>query len=256
MSFKAFRILLSATTLLGTLSILSSGPAQASYTNCDNPPLQRFGSVVGKSSNFTIEGASAQMIYRLGNICTTDQNPGTNFSTAWTMVSSYGADAYAQSGLMYQYGWGCWLHFAEQLRAPGAGSNRVILPSPCVSNGESHRTWQQVVNVISPSCCDWRMRSNIDSTILMQSTWSPFSNWVLPYNAEFAGETTHNNSDIPGYKVTGLPPPVNFSGLQVQSWHDDNWYSTCGRTNFTKVQHPRYSSSVLSCNSTESWTSG
>lgn len=258
MSSKPIRILGSAILFLWSVTFLSPTPAQASFDNCDFPRLQRFGAVIMRGTNgFQIEGASADMRYRYGNICTTDTDSTSNFSTAWTMASSKPGNAYAQSGLMYQYGWPCWRHFAEQRRSPTVLAFRSFLPTPCVANGETHRAWQQVVNLSAPACCDWRIRSNIDSTIMQQSAWNPFANWETPFNAEFAGETTHSNSDIPGYKLGGgWPPPTAFTFISVQSLHDDNWYSSCGRTNTTRVTAPRYNSSVLGCDSTESWTSG
>lgn len=258
MSLKGLRVLGSAAICLASVSLLAPPAAQASFTNCDNPRLQRFGSVVVKGTGgFQIEGASADMRYRYGNICTIgDPNPGGNFSTAWTMASSPDTTQYAQSGIMYQYGDSCWRHFAEQSR-PGQPLNPDRRLLGCVANGETHRVWQQVVNLLAPGCCAWRIRSNIDSTIVIQSTFDPLAVWGTPFNAEFAGETTHNSSDIPGYKIAGYPPPTAFTFISVQSLNDDNWYSSCGRTSMTKVTtSPRYSSSILGCDSTESWTSG
>jgi hypothetical protein len=145
----------------------------------------------------TYEGASAVILDRGGYVlCTTDTNGGTNFSTTWTMVFG-NTGGWAQSGTMYRWGYGsCVKRWAEQMQTPnGAWGDYYI--GGCSNVGESHRYWQQSLFVGS----NWVMRSNIDTTIIHQSGWSPFANWATPFQVAYSAETWYAQSHIPALRA-------------------------------------------------------
>lgn len=188
------------------------------------------------------------MTYRYGNICTVGDASNNNFVTAWTMVFGNDGLGWAQSGIFYAYGYGCWHHFAQQERNYFQEAPFTIIGS-CVGQGEVHKVWQQTVNVGNP---DWRIRSNIDSTIFIQSTWNQFTQWSQPFQVAFDGEARHNASDIPGYGSVR----TDYSGMQVQDYFNDNFFNTCGYINLGVVSSPRYAVSGLNCDHIQVWTSG
>ena len=78
----------------------------------------------------------------------------------------------------------------------------------CVNPGVAYQVWQHYT-----TCGP--IRSNIDSAILMQSTWSPYDpgNWQLPFRVAVSGETLRwVESDVPG----SAGSPVNWSQAAVQ----------------------------------------
>lgn len=244
-----------------TVSVISDTvAAEASITACDNPPANYWGGWAGDSINgawLLIEGTSAQMTYELGNICSSgDPNHFTNWSISWDMVYNSAVGGYAQSGIDYQYGWSCWLQFAEQKRSSSYTPADQYVPQ-CIGNGEVHHVYQKIVN-INPTNPDWRVDSAIDSTTILESAWNPFGAWGNPpWSAGWSGETSHDHSDIPGYMAAGYPPPVHYNQMQVQNYSDNNFFGIC--TNQVLL-HPvtslRYSEDLVACDHARSWTSG
>lgn len=243
------------TSFLATVAPIS--PAVASYPTC----VGNYGNLmVGWSTNYSyasqprvFEGASAQMKYSYGNICTSYPDYHHNFSTAWTMISSGGSvHGWAQSGNILHYGDSCWHHWAEQEENYPA-IQPFDVNGACINVGESHRAWQQAVYPGG----QWAMRSNIDTTIFIQSSFDPFSSWAGTWNVSYEGETSFDESDVPGYQQAGLPPPTNFGLMEVQDFYNDNYYDTCG--NAVLAASPavhRYATDAPACDFTRVWTSG
>jgi hypothetical protein len=227
-------------------------PQVASAEGCGtNQNLQ-----AGYSTNFwtggpeplSYEGASAVILDRGGYVlCTTDTNGGTNFSTSWTMVFG-NTGGWAQSGTMYRWGFGsCVKRWAEQRQTPtGAWGDYYV--GGCSNVGESHRYWQQSLFTTS-----WVMRSNIDTTIIHQSGWSPFANWQAPFQVAYSAETYYAQSHIPGFSSA----PQDWSSMQVQRFDNDTFVDTCSNVFLGKFNQNsgRWGNDAPHCDHIRSWTS-
>lgn len=229
--------------------LLSPGIASASYNTCDTPAQNHFEGYVTNlasgSQPTNPEGVGGEMLVEFGNICQTDTNSGTNFSTTWDMIVSNDLKSYAQSGIMLRYGYSCWEWWAEQSLN---GSFSDWYSGACATQGTTHHVWQQLVYISG----SYYIRSNVDSTIIHQSSFDPIADWPKPFYAQFVGETTHDNSDVPGYTST----PTDFSSMEIQSFANDQWYDTCNNADFGLTQANRYSADAPSCDHVRIWTSG
>lgn len=184
------------------------------------------------------------------------------------MVYSNDGSGWAQSGMIYEYGDSCWRHFAQQAYGQGgSGSylNTYVMPNVCVGNDESHHVWEQTVPTGCTKGTNCEIRSNIDTTVLIQSSWDPNAKWTTPFLVAWSGETYFDQSDVPGYNTSGYPPPVDYENMEWQYASNDSWYTVCDGNialNAGTVA-PRYSiGTVSSSNCTsgtdhvQSWTSG
>jgi hypothetical protein len=200
----------------------------------------------GGPQPYQYEGVSARITDEGGYVlCTTDQS-GANFSTSWTMVFSNNSTGWAQSGTMYRYGYGsCVKRWSEQSANGTSWVDTEI--AGCSIVGETHRYWQQTLFVNGA----WRVRSNIDNTVIRQSTFSPFSSWVQPFHVSFSSETYYAESHVPGT----VSFKQDYSDMQVQKTND-LWYDSCtnvylGRFNSNPA---RWSNDAPACNHVRSWT--
>jgi hypothetical protein len=192
------------------------------------------------------EGVGANMRVEYGNICQSDTRPGFNFSTAWDMVFSNGTPGYAQSGIMLRYGYACWLWWAEQEDRTHPFTDWY---QGCATQGTTHDVWQQMLLVNG----SWVVRSNVDLTVIRESSFNPIGEWSTPYQIGFSGETYYGGeSDVPGY----TPAPTDFSGMQIQDFNNDGWYPSCGNLILGPYVSPRYTTVALNCDHVQIWTSG
>ena len=147
------------------------------------------------------------------------------------MVYEHSGNGWAQSGTTYEqhftqngttYSQSCVLPFAQQ-SSDGVSNKTYYLAGHCVSAGDANRYWQQVIRVPG----SYRIRSNIDSTYLIQSTWSPFAVWNVSaanyMQIQFAGEAWYYESSVPGTATV----KQDFGTMQVQWLSDDSWHTTC-----------------------------
>jgi hypothetical protein len=231
--------------------------AGASYYNCDTPAAEHFatwGSNLYPGSQPTQwEGVGAMMRVEFGNICQTDSNANVNTSSTWDMVVGHDFQGWAQSGIILRPGYSCWPWWAEDV-IPGE-QNVDWYNGGCAVQSTTHHVYQQLVTVNG----SYAIRSNVDGIVIHQTEFNPFTSWALPFQVQFAGETHHDNSDIPGYAAA----PTDFSTMQVQNAYNNNWYGTCdpnwganlGKT-APGVPAPRYSDDALACDHVRTWTSG
>jgi hypothetical protein len=228
--------------------------ARAAINPCDAFGTYQEGYAAPSNANYTAEGVSTSMTYEQGNICTTDTGSGNDI-TSWSMVYSRDRNGWAQSGLLYRYGWACWRHWSEQSQT-GVSGSEYFIPNTCVGNGEVHQVWQQIVPTGCTKGTNCKMRSNIDTTVLMESSWDPFANWAQPFSVGWAGEAHHNYSDIPGYNQPGYPPKLDYSSLQFQQKSNDSFLSVCGALGLVSVTASRYAEDQPACDHVRTWTSG
>jgi hypothetical protein len=249
---RILQIILAALVACAELLASPAMPVQATYPTCATPPLW-FAGFTTMSTSQQWEGASAHMSYKDDNVCTSVQN-NTNLSTSWSMIqgSPYGANAgYAQSGRIYYptIPSNCMRHFGEQSES---GSSFVRMLGVCTSSNENHQVWQQYI----PS--NGHLRSNIDTTVFLESSWSPVGIWPTPWQANFLGETHYGESDVPGLTSN----PTDFTQMQVQRYSDDLWESTCssdvtlgsiGSWDPSQTYY-RYSQDRPACDHVREWT--
>jgi len=248
----ARRILGSLIALLvfGMVSSVGGTTAEASYYTCDTPAANHQAGFstnnwVGSTQPYLYEGVSATMSIEFGNLCSTDTNGGVNFSTAWNMVFG-SSGGYVQSGTMLRASTStCWQFWSEQDPGNGTFTDWYL---GCAAQHSTHKVWQQTVLINDA----WRLRSNIDSTIVHQSNFSPFSNWNAPFHVAFSGETYHTSSDVPGYAAA----PTAHSNMQVQLLSNNTWVGTCGNVYLGRYLSPRYSADAPACDYVRVWTSG
>jgi len=257
---------LTTLTVIVVGSLLHTGKAEAANATCDFPiPASHFhaGWTTASTEPHRYEGVSAVLQYQQSALCHSGDPTYTNMATAYTMIKGADGNGWAQSGLWFQADWSCWKHYwqyEDNYSVYGFASGHFQMKTGvCVSSGEIHHSWQQSVY----DGVNWHMRTIIDSTYY-DTPWSQFAAWASPFGVEFSGETTHNNSDVPGYtsnKSDFAPPGQDI--MRVQDFYDDTFYDTCqsGRivlwafSNWS-VNDPmgRYSTDAPACNHVRVWT--
>lgn len=178
----------------------------------------------GRTQATALEGVRADISNPGGySLCAGDSSQN-NFATSWTMVVDKNLAGYAQSGYMYRAGYaGCVKLWAEQ--NIGGGFADYYLGG-CVPVGDTHSAWQQIV---APSGGQYRIRSNVDTTIIRESTVNPFTEWPLPWGAQFEQETTYPQTSISG-RVTSKQV---FSRTEIQRYSDNVFVTTTNNTGLT-----------------------
>ncbi|TWP32065.1 hypothetical protein [Leekyejoonella antrihumi] len=239
---------LTSVLLIAALSLVAAPRAAAEACDARNN-LQ-----TGWASNFwngteprSYEGVSAVILDRGGYVlCSTDTNGGWNFSTTWTMIVSNNLNGYAQSGTMYRFGYGtCVKRWAEQ----NSGSSWAdYYISGCSNVGESHKYWQSPYYTGSA----WTMRSNIDTTLIHQSTFDPFAVWTRPFYVQYSAETYHSESHIPGTSTA----KQDFSSMLIQDFYNNGWYGSCSNVYLGSYNgNPsRWGVDAPACNHVRMWT--
>lgn len=253
---RSLRVIIGVILISGFSPVAESvlGPAtKAAAATCGT--LQNLQE--GYASNFwtgsqpeTVEGAAVVLNNPGGFVlCSGNANGGQNFVTAWSMVVSNDLNGYAQSGEMYRYGYTCVKNWAEQKQDVSHTFVDYYLGGCNNVGGASHKFWQQMV-LISGS---YYVRSNMDSTIIHQSSWFPFAGWTTPLFVQFDAEAYYAQTQIPGIATS----PQDWSSLQVQSFADDSWADMCGHHNLGAVNQnsPFWQELVLSCDHFHTWTS-
>jgi hypothetical protein len=192
-----------------------------------------------------LEGASASITDAGGYVLCTGDSSGSNNSSSWTMVSANDGNGWAQSGTIYRWGYGsCVKHWAQQ---NAGGSTVNYYAGGCSAVGDTNSYWQQLVFTSG----GWRVQSNMNSTIIAQSSFNPISSWALPFSVSFEGETIYEASNVPGTSSS----KQNFTNMQVQLWSDNSWVSTCNNTSLLGAREStRYDFDRPWCNNVRMWT--
>jgi hypothetical protein len=161
------------------------------------------------------EGDYGVLQTRYGAVCDTNQNPGTNFTTAWVMIAPGQPNGgYVQSGFFRGYNQ-CTVFFAETRISNSYGVSGKFGTSCIPTDGSSHGYAEQY----GAGCgCEY---AKIDGTVWMTTSWNPFVYWSYPFDPLFFGEATYLESDMPGNSAT----PTNFSSLQGQNGNNNNFYN-------------------------------
>jgi hypothetical protein len=259
-------VALSASALLLGTAVVPITMVDAAWEPCDTyNPNSYFAGWTSKNwmpappnQALTVEGAAAtNMTFRFGDLCT-QMSDSHNLTAAWSMVVGSDRQGWAQSGLWTYQGWSCWRFFAQQMYNR-ATTLPVTVWGVCLNpgNGEHHNVWQQTIH--DGAWANWRIRSNIDATMFIQSSYCHLCVWRSPLDVQFMGETKMNRSDVPGY----WPYPTDFSGMQVQNacqvvpygttCNEGSWLSSCASYLYA-IHDTRYWSDSVACDHTRSWT--
>ena len=233
--------------LLGGMSVLATAsPATAAACGAFANNQIGWGTAfyAGAQPAGGIEGSSSYIYTEPVSLCTTDTRAGYNFSTSWNMVYGGGNGNYAQSGLMYRYGYGCIQKWAEQ-SLNGAFADWY---AGCSAQGERHA----YRNLSVYTGGQWHVQSTVDGVALKTSTWSPFG-WPTPRNIAFTGETYYGASN-----VMGTPSKKTaYTGMGVQRYDNDQLVTTCGHAylgTYRQNNAGRYGVDSLDCSYVRTWT--
>jgi hypothetical protein len=240
------RVAVVGTALMAAGLIQVVAPPSANAASCGSRSTRLVGYNQYEPSPLWVEGVSAVITDRGGYVLCTTENSIKNFSSSWTMVFDE-ALGWAQSGTMYRWGYGsCVKLWAQQART-GVNDWVESFAGGCSAVGSARRYWQEFVFVNG----SYRIRSRVDSTIIMTSSFSPITEWDAPYEVAFMAETSYEASNVPGVPSS----KQNFTSMQVQRWSDNAWVTTCGNTGLTGWSGSvRYDFDRPSCNNVRTWT--
>lgn len=251
-----FMVSLFIETIQGTLE---DSPAYAGGT-CNNAEASNYLEGYGnRTSSFypnnepeQVEGISGNLRDAPGYILCSGAT-SYNDSSSWVMMANpIGNDGWAQAGTFYQEGFPCVEEWAQEEQTSAQGFQNYFVfqnnQPVCSSSGSTYHYWVQLYYTGS----EYVYRMNIGSFVIDQTTWSPLTSWSSsPWWAQFAGETTYPQSDIPG----SSSQPYDYSGLQVQSYANNSWGSLCGNQAFGPFTYTNYAEYAVSCSEGETWTS-
>lgn len=233
--------LLSALVLLGA-SVLAPPTAYAEACGMFASSLQAAWGTAGWAGTQprTFEGSKVRLLDR-GGYAPCSESSTTTIST-WASI--YGTGGYAQAGTFYINAFsGCVHRWAEQA---WAGTYQDYFIEGCSLPGETHDYWNQSVYTN-----DRHMRSNIDLTVIHESTWNQFGQWGGTWQVAFSSEAKNYTSHIPGSSIA----PQDFGTLEVQDRVNDQWYGTCNNAfmGWVNDNPTRWGLDAPACNHTRSW---
>ena len=203
--------------------LLPVQPAHAALYQCDNPNPNLFWSewYSNQSAPNDVEGASATMGMTWAKFCIVGGGSSNGYSSFVQVKAAWGYGGFALAGQTQPSPTQCRSFFGQQ--------QQYSEPPPtvfgaCISGSyEYHHAWVQEVG-------SGQIRSNIDTTIFMQSPWNIFNSWHPRFEVRFAGASIRNNTDVPGYLDLGTYTVFESNQVQKHST-GDNWVSGCQATN-------------------------
>lgn len=215
-------------------------PATAAYA-CST----RSNYLAGATSAFnsTVFGARARIEYNNPDLCGNDST-GPSFSVAWSMVtagsatsSSPSRDGWAQAGFG-QFGSGAGfgdsgLHVFSQYTLKCKNTGTCGSTNPYITTfGGTVSTTHYYENYVRAS--DGRIRMGVDGTVLDVTNYDPSGDWDPDYAGQFAGETGHAASDVPGTSSD----PTSFDYVQKYNSNGSiSFFSNISRVTSTAARH-------------------
>lgn len=148
---------------------------------------------------------------------------------------------------MYRWGYGTCVKRWSEIAAPPGSSFVDYYLGGCTTPNTSNTFSNETVYTSN----GWRMRTNVDTTIVHETSFSPYS-WSQPYNVTFASEAYFVESNVPG----SASSPENWSSMRVQNLSDDQWYTTCSNANMRagNANIARWAQNAINCENIQSWT--
>ncbi len=220
---------------MGAWSAGPTGPSPRvvhASTGCASSAVDQFDGYI--EQGFGGWGSRAWIVTRSGNFCTgTDPLGGSDFITAWSMVTDHGEQRYAQSGY-FRY---CcsdsspWHFFAEYWgpNCPNGSFCRVVTSS--TTDGGDNKDYYQIYTVGS-DYCNHAVQIWADGTMLECTYYDPTvccygTYWQGPWQEQFQGETWNSGNDVPG----SLDYKASFTSVG----YAPNYWSGSGSPSFDDV---------------------
>jgi hypothetical protein len=193
--------------------LIPASAAQAEVPTCGTAS-NWFDGYFRSYSTGAAEGANASIITQYGAVCDTNTSQN-NFGAAWAMIAgSAGSDGWVQSGFIRWYN-----HvtvFFSQISRYSNPNNGGQFDTRYGMSGLTYGSANHYYEKFDTSCAC--LRSSVNSTLYLSSTFSPYTAWTYPFSPQFFGETAYRQSDMPG----NASSPTSFSKLQYQN-SSDNW---------------------------------
>jgi hypothetical protein len=197
----------------------------------------------------TVSGVAAWLNNPGGDgLCQGDNNSGTNWVAAWTLVGGKNSTGWSQSGLRYGYGMPCVERWFQQAKT--GNNDWVDTFMGCADSNDEYWSY------IAPNGGGHKAQSNISSpqtTWTVNSSWDPVASWTTPYWAEYASESDYAVNTVPGTASN----PEDYTTLQVYKYLNGPWGSTCGNQNLGQSNPTPaiWKQLALACNHFHTWTS-
>jgi hypothetical protein len=112
-----------------------------------------------------------------------------------------------------------------------------------LTQGSTYHFWVQYQNTSS------RLRMNINTHVIAETTWDPFLYWTLGWLQVFGGDARYLQSDVPGLSSA----KAHYSSMEVQLLND-TWTSSFSAP-VSSVSTTRWTHSSISGNAFDMWTS-
>jgi hypothetical protein len=237
---------LALVSILGVPSSVVLGSGVASAATCGLLPGHYFDGYLdngGTGANYN--AVYANIVPRFGNLCSGGQGGVNTFNTAWSMIKGTGSYSYAQTGFWRDTGPHQSTFQYAQYRVDAISPIvNMFGPSSISLNGVYHQYWSW----FDPS--GPVLRLFVDGTNMLTMT-NPYLAWITPFRAQFLGETSYQESSIPGLSSTH----TSYTGLQVQR-QDTGLYENlpCGLVQ-PSVKNTRGQISASSCQAFDIWSS-
>lgn len=167
-------------------------------------------------------GSTSNVIVRTSDQCTNSAPSYNRFSTAWSMLAGGGGgDGYAQTGFM-KYEGAHTRNFAEYSQN-SPGTFYRVFGNANLLDGDLYHYWQLYSTNCPPLEAGGQARScivlKINSATISYTNFNPYSSWASPFNNQYFGETTYQESRIPG--TVSTPTDLNVSQwLSPAGWQN------------------------------------
>lgn len=160
------------------------------------------------------EGAYAVVRTEYGAVCDTVHTTN-NFTNSYVMIASNDVSGWSQVGFLRWYN-STTVWFAQYHdRAEGVGNYPTKFGTTTLTDGSTYgysEHWDPTTG---------KEKNLISGTDFYNTSFNPFSQWTLPFDAQYDGEAVYKQSDVPG----NASSPTTFTSIQGQQQSNDNYVS-------------------------------
>jgi len=192
------------------------------------------------------EGASAMITNETSQVCDTDTSQD-NYTLASTYFADYQVSSWVQSGFIRWYNAPTYGWFFGQVWDTYDNYKHTAYSGAAISGVETHHFWEEWRS--SCSCVYALIDGDTGYAHTMEN---PNTKWTkTPLFAEWFGETTYLESDVPGYAAT----QTAFTQIRVQLKSDSSFSNNLQYTGSYNYNVPRWSQCAISggTNENKSW---
>jgi hypothetical protein len=193
------------------VALIAPPTASAEVYTCGNAgtPNYEDGYVDERNIDY-YEGAYAYIKTEYGAVCDTDTS-NANFTAASVSIAGSDGSGFAESGFVRWYGSSI-TYFAQQWDGGNDLQTRYANQPGIGSVHGYYEKWQTTTGDI---------KSIVDATTFLTSSWDPFSDWDLPFEPQFLGSAYYLESDIAGDSSA----PTAYTNLHGQDYITNAWDS-------------------------------